>query len=137
VRGQQKRKPLQQTESKPMTHEQSWKAAQAMSRGNYGSFAQSIGQALLAADTDNAKTLLQAFNGLFKRVSDDLDLQVLQDYMRVLLDHISADSPCSLEHVTSWAKSQGYGGSKMVQALHQLKQDNQIVVNADNTVELI
>lgn len=120
-----------------LNRDQAWKAAQAMSRGNYGSFAQSIGEALLSADTDNATTLLQAFNGLFKRVLDDLDLQVLQDHMRVLLDHISADGPCSLEHVTSWAKSQGFGGSKMIQAIHQLKVDRQINIDSDNTVELI
>jgi hypothetical protein len=120
-----------------ITQAQAYKAAQAMARGSYGSFAQSIGQALLVADSNNYETLLQAFKGLFGRVSESLDQQVLQDYMRVLLDHISADGPCSLSHVTSWASSQGFGGSKMVQALHQLKLDKQISINDDNTVELI
>lgn len=120
-----------------LTQARAYKTAQAMARGSYGSFAQSIGQALLVADSANYETLLQAFKGLFERVSESLDQQVLQDYMRVLLDHISADGPCSLSHVTSWASSQGYGGSKMVQALHQLKLDKQIIINDDNTVELI
>lgn len=120
-----------------LTQAQAHKAAQAMARGSYGSFAQSIGQALLVADSANYEILLQAFKGLFERVSESLDQQVLQDYMRVLLDHISADGPCSLYHVTSWASSQGYGGSKMVQALHQLKIDRQINIDDSNTVELI
>jgi hypothetical protein len=120
-----------------ITQAQAYKAAQSMARGSYGSFAQSIGQALLVADSNNYETLLQAFKGLFERVSESLDQQVLQDHMRVLLDHISADGPCSLSHVTSWASSQGFGGSKMVQALHQLKLDKQISIDDENTVELI
>ena len=120
-----------------ITKEQAYKSAYAMARGGYGGFAQSIGQALQAADAVNFETLLQAFKGLFERVYNDLEQQALQDYMRVLLDHISADGPCSLSHVTSWAISQGFGGSKMVQALHQLKLDQQISINDDNTVELI
>ena len=108
-----------------------------MARGSYGSFAQSIGQALLVADANNCETLMKAFHGLFERVYNDIEQQVLQDYMRALLDHISADAPCSLSHVTSWASQQGFGGSKMVQALHQLKLDKQITINDDNTVELI
>ena len=34
--------------------------------------------------------------------------------------HIEASSPCSLRSVMSWATSQGYGGSKAVQALQNL-----------------
>ena len=120
-----------------ITNEQAYKAAQTMARGGYGGFAQSIGQALQAADAVNFETLLQAFKGLFERVYNDLEQQALQDYMRALLDHISADGPCSLSHVTSWASSQGYGGSKMVQALHQLKIDNQIGIDSENIVEIV
>jgi hypothetical protein len=120
-----------------INQDQAFKAAKAMHRGGYGSFAQSIGTAFLDADMHNAGILLQAFNGLFKTVSDNLEQEALQDYMRVLLDHISADSPCSLEHVTTWAKSQGFGGSKMIQALHQLKMDKHINIDDENTVELI
>ena len=120
-----------------LTKEQAYKSAHAMARGGYGGFAQSIGHALQAADAVNFETLLQAFKGLFERVYADLEQQALQDYMSALLDHIAADGPCSLSHVTSWAASQGYGGSKMVQALHQLKIDNQINIDSDNTVEII
>ena len=120
-----------------INRDQAYKAAQAMARGSYGSFAQSIGEALLVADSNNFETLLQAFSGLFERVFNSLEQQVLQDHMNALLDHIAADSPCSLSHVTSWASKQGFGGSKMVQALHQLKLDKQITINDDNTVELI
>jgi hypothetical protein len=116
---------------------QAYKAAQTMARGSYGSFAQSIGQALLVADSGNCETLMKAFSGLFERVFKDVEQQVLQDHMRALLDHIAADSPCSLSHVASWASQQGFGGSKMVQALHQLKLDKQINIDDDNTVELI
>lgn len=120
-----------------LTKEQAYKSAQAMARGGYGGFAQSIGQALQAADAVNFETLLQAFRGLFERVYNDLEQQALQDYMSALLDHIAADGPCSLSHVTSWAASQGFGGSKMVQALHQLKIDNQIGIDSQNIVELV
>jgi hypothetical protein len=120
-----------------ITQAQAYKAAQEMARGNYGSFAQSIGQALLVADSTNCETLMKAFSGLFERVFNNIEQQVLQDYMRVLLDHISADAPCSLSHVASWASKQGFGGSKMVQALHQLKLDKQISIDDENTIELI
>jgi hypothetical protein len=117
--------------------DQAYKAAQSMARGSYGSFAQSIGQALLVADTNNCETLIKAFPSMFERVFNDIEQQVLQDHMRALLDHIAADAPCSLSHVTSWASKQGLGGSKMIQALHQLKLDKQISIDDENTVELI
>lgn len=120
-----------------LNKDQAFKAAQLMARGSFGSFAESIGKALLVADTQNSETLLQAFKGLFERVYQSIEQQALQDHMNALLDHIAADGPCSLSHVTSWAASQGYGGSKMVQALHQLKIDNQINIDSDNTVEII
>jgi len=53
-----------------------------------------------------------------------------------LLDHISADAPCSLAHVTDWARAQGFGGSRMIQAIHQLKMDGHIVIDSENIVEL-
>lgn len=120
-----------------LNKDQAFKAAQLMSKGSFGSFAESIGKAFFVADTQNSETLLQAFKGLFERVYQSIEQQALQDHMRALLDHIAADGPCSLQHVTSWASSQGFGGSKMVQALHQLKIDNQINIDSDNTVELI
>ena len=120
-----------------LNKDQAFKAAQLMARGSFGSFAESIGKALLVADTQNSETLLQAFQGLFERVYHSIQQQALQDHMNALLDHIAADGPCSLSHVTSWASSQGFGGSKMVQALHQLKIDKHISIHDDNTVELI
>jgi len=120
-----------------LTKDQAFKAAQIMSRGSFGSFAESIGKAFFVADTQNSETLMQAFEGLFARVYQSIEQQALQDHMNALLDHISADGPCSLSHVTFWAASQGFGGSKMVQALHQLKLDKQISIDDDNTVELI
>lgn len=120
-----------------INQDQANKAAQIMARDSYGGFAQSIGQAFLVADSSNSETLLNAFKDLFKRVYQGIEQDVLQDHMRALLDHIAADGPCSLSHVTSWAAKQGYGGSKMVQAIHQLKIDGQISIDSDNTVEII
>lgn len=51
-------------------------------------------------------------------------------------DHIEADAPCSLAHVTSWAKVQGFGGSKMVKAIQSLKDQGIITIDGESIVEL-
>lgn len=55
-----------------MTHDKAHKAALAMSKGRYGSFAAHIGDAYLVADSHNKQTLLEAFAGLFETVLFDV-----------------------------------------------------------------
>ena len=55
-----------------MTHDKAHKAALAMSKGRYGSFAEHIGNAYLVADSHNKQTLLTAFAGLFGTVMSDV-----------------------------------------------------------------
>jgi hypothetical protein len=52
-------------------------------------------------------------------------------------EHIQADAPCSLSHVTSWAKVQGLGGSKMVKAIQELKNARIITIDDESIVELV
>ena len=56
-----------------------------------------------------------------------------------ILNHIKADAPCSLGHVTGWAVSQGFGGTKLTVALADMLRDNVITIDSkdDHTVELI
>jgi len=57
-----------------------------------------------------------------------------------ILNHINAVNPCSYVGVINWAKSQGYGGSKMVLAIQNLINDQVIVIHrADGelTIDLI
>lgn len=55
-----------------MTPDQAHKAAYAMSKGRYGSFAEFIGCAYLVADSHNKETLLEAFKSLFETVLSDV-----------------------------------------------------------------
>lgn len=55
-----------------MTHDKAHKAALAMSKGRYGSFAEHIGNAYLVADSYNKQTLLEAFKSLFETVLFDV-----------------------------------------------------------------
>lgn len=41
-------------------------------------------------------------------------------HLDAILNHIKADAPCSYNHVTGWAISQGFGGSKMIDAIHTM-----------------
>lgn len=58
-----------------------------------------------------------------------------------ILNHIKADAPCSLTHVTNWATYQGFGGTEMVRTIKQLTTDGWISLQADEdnivTVELL
>jgi hypothetical protein len=56
-----------------------------------------------------------------------------------ILNHIKADAPCSLGHVTGWAVSQGFGGTKLTVALADMLKNNIITIDSedDHTVELI
>jgi len=49
-----------------------------------------------------------------------------------ILDHIKADAPCSYKHVTGWAVSQGFGGSKMVFALQSMIRDGVISIHNED-----
>jgi hypothetical protein len=56
-----------------------------------------------------------------------------------ILNHIKADTPCSYNHVTSWAVSQGFGGSKMVFAIQSMIREGVISIHNEDgsmTVEL-
>lgn len=60
-------------------------------------------------------------------------------HYEAILDHIKADAPCSYNHVINWANSQGFGGSKMVNAVRQLLQDKVINMSSEDgsiTIEL-
>ena len=50
---------------------------------------------------------------------------------------IEADAPCSLAHVMHWATSQGFGGSKAVQAIQQLKTDRVIETSTDDEGSIV
>ena len=50
----------------------------------------------------------------------------------VIRTHIEASAPCLLKGVIQWAESQGYGGSKAVQAIHTLKLDRVINTSQDD-----
>ena len=56
---------------------------------------------------------------------------------KYIQEHIEADSPCSLKHVTTWAKVQGFGGSKMIVAIQELKAARIITIDDESIVELI
>jgi hypothetical protein len=49
-------------------------------------------------------------------------------HYEAILNHIKADAPCSMNHVTRWAESQGFGGSEMIDALNAMKDDGTIKV---------
>jgi hypothetical protein len=59
-----------------MTNDDARKAARAMALGRYGSFAAYIGKAYLVADRGNMESLLEAFQSLFQRVSQDISERV-------------------------------------------------------------
>lgn len=58
-----------------MQADQAHKAALAMSKGRYGSFAAHIGDAYLVADPHNKETLLGAFLSLFDKVVRDISVE--------------------------------------------------------------
>lgn len=60
-------------------------------------------------------------------------------HYEAVLNHIKADAPCSLGHVTVWAVSQGFGGTKLTVALADLIRDSIISIDCDDdhTVELL
>jgi hypothetical protein len=60
-----------------MTKDDAYKTAKAMSSGRYGAFATYIGKAYLVADRGNMESLLEAFQSLFQRVSQDISNQAL------------------------------------------------------------
>ena len=47
-----------------------------------------------------------------------------------LLTVVCASAPCSLRHVLTDCKIQGFGGARMVKALHELVRDH--IVDIDN-----
>lgn len=56
-------------------------------------------------------------------------------HYEAILGHIKADAPCTINHVTSWAVSQGFGGSQFVKAIEQMINNHEITIyNDGNTV---
>ena len=62
-------------------------------------------------------------------------------HYEVIKTHIEASNPCSLRSIMSWATSQGFGGSKAVQAIQTLIVERTIETSQDDTgltiVELV
>lgn len=46
--------------------------------------------------------------------------------------HIEASAPCTLQGVLRWASQQGLGGSKAIQAIQALQQQQVIVTSLDD-----
>jgi hypothetical protein len=53
-------------------------------------------------------------------------------HYEVIKAHIEASNPCSLKSVMSWSTSQGFGGSKAVQAIDALKRERIIDTSQDD-----
>lgn len=51
--------------------------------------------------------------------------------------HIEASAPCMLKGVLTWAKVQGFGGSKAISAIYALKNDGIIFTDFDDDGETI
>lgn len=58
-------------------------------------------------------------------------MQTLTHY-EVIKTHIEACNPCSMRSVMSWATSQGFGGSKAIQAIQALKNERIIDTSQDD-----
>jgi hypothetical protein len=118
-----------------MTENQLFQAARNMR--SMGSFAAAIGDAFFAADTNNRETLIEAFKGLFERanqITNGLtpEQQKTRNFMLLV---VQADGPCTLKHVLSDCKTQGFT-SGIVQALQSLK-DEQLVTTEEEDGETI
>ena len=115
-----------------MNENQTFKAARTMR--SMGSFAAAISEAYFAADSYNRETLVQAFEGLFERAYENSLPSVAQtrDFMLLV---VQADGPCTLKHVLSDCKNQGFTNG-IVQALQSLK-DDQLVITTDEDGETI
>ncbi len=61
----------------------------------------------------------------------------VSETVEVIRDHIQASAPCMLKGVMSWAKSQGYGGTAMICAIYQLKNEGIIFTDFDDDGETI
>ena len=53
-------------------------------------------------------------------------------HLEAIQTHIEASAPISLRSVMFWATSQGFGGSKAIQAIQTLKSDNVINTSTDD-----
>ena len=115
-----------------MNETQLFKAARTMR--SMGSFAAAISEAYFAADEGNRKTLLEAFKGLFERAHEN-SLPSVEQTRDFMLTVVQADGPCTLKHVLSDCKNQGFTKG-IVQALQSLKNE-QLVITTDEDGETI
>jgi hypothetical protein len=115
-----------------MNENQLFQAARTMR--SMGSFAAAISDAFFAADGVNRETLLKAFKGLFERAYENSMSSVdhTRDFMLMV---VQADGPCTLKHVLSDCKAQGFTNG-IVQALQSLK-DDQLVITTNEEGETI
>lgn len=58
-------------------------------------------------------------------------------HLEVIRTHIEASAPISLRSVLHWAASQGFGGSKAIQAIQTLKTDRVIDTSQDDDNQTI
>lgn len=58
-------------------------------------------------------------------------------HYEAILNHIKADAPCSINHVTGWAVSQGFGGSKFVKAIEQMINNQEITIYNDGNTTVV
>ena len=58
-------------------------------------------------------------------------------HYQAILGHIQADAPCSYKHVTRWAISQGFGGSRMVFAIQSMIRDGVITIINDDGCAIV
>lgn len=58
-------------------------------------------------------------------------------HLEAIQTHIEASAPCTMKHVMRWAASQGFGGSKAVQAIQSLKNSRTIETSEDDDGETI
>ena len=69
-------------------------------------------------------------------LKDSHIMQTMTHY-EAIRTHIEASSPCSLVGVMRWATTQGFGGSKAVQAIQALKTERVIDTSFDDDSSVI
>lgn len=58
-------------------------------------------------------------------------------HYEVIKTHVEASAPCSMVGVMRWATSQGFGGTKAVQAIQTLKNERIIDTSFDDDNQVI
>ena len=53
-----------------------------------------------------------------------------QDYIDTIRTHVEASNPCTWSSVVRWCAHQGYGGTRMIKALQELKESG--IISTEN-----